>query len=65
MEFLSPDFGFWFQMIRFKFLLNPKEFISLVFPPAPKRGMVKFPGKGHIKRVITCQEGTFEPAATG
>ena len=22
-----------------------------MFPPAPKKGMVKFPGKGHFKRV--------------
>ena len=25
----------------------------LVFPPAPKNGMVKFPGKGHFKRAKT------------
>ena len=25
----------------------------LVFPPAPKKGMVKFPGKGHFKRAKT------------
>ena len=25
----------------------------IVFPPAPKKGMVKFPGKGHFKRVTT------------
>ena len=25
----------------------------LVFPPAPKKGMVKFKGKGHFKRAKT------------
>ena len=25
----------------------------LVFPPAPKKGMVEFPGKGHFKHVTT------------
>ena len=25
----------------------------IVFPPAPKKGMVKFPGKGHFKGVTT------------
>ena len=26
---------------------------TIVFPPAPKKGMVKFPGKGHFKRAKT------------
>ena len=26
---------------------------GIVFPPVPKKGMVKFPGKGHFKRVTT------------
>ena len=26
---------------------------DVVFPPAKKRGMVKFPGKGHFKRATT------------
>ena len=29
------------------------EDLTLVFPPAPKRGMVKFPGKGHFKHAKT------------
>ena len=27
--------------------------LIIVFPPAPKKGMVKFPGKGHFKCVTT------------
>ena len=27
--------------------------------------MVKYPGKGHFKRVTTCLEGIFERPATG
>ena len=30
-----------------------KNQLPLVFPPAPKKGMVKFPGKGHFKCVTT------------
>ena len=30
---------------------------ELVFPPAPKKGMVKFPGKGHFKRATTGLKG--------
>ena len=33
--------------------------VVLVFPPAPKKGMVKFPGKGHFKRAKTGSKGTF------
>ena len=36
--------------------LHPsQQFFShvVVFPPAPKKGMVKFPGKGHFKRAKT------------
>ena len=28
-------------------------FCIIVFPPAPKKGMVKLPGKGHFNRVTT------------
>ena len=31
-------------------LLLMKCPLTLVFPPAPKKGMVQFPGKGHFKR---------------
>ena len=37
---------------------------TLMFPPAPKKGMVKFSRKGHFQRASTCKEGTFERAAT-
>ena len=30
-----------------------RNYGGLVFPPAPKKGTVKFPGKGHLKRVTT------------
>ena len=53
------------NFIMFRVEECDSEEAIVVFPPAPQKGMVKFPGKGHIKRVITCQEGTFEPAATG
>ena len=33
--------------------------LIVVFPLAPKKGMVKFPGKGHFKRVTTGEEGTL------
>ena len=33
--------------------LDPNGLTLLVFPPAQKKGMVKFPGKGHFKRVTT------------
>ena len=36
----------------------------VVFPPAPKKGMVKFSRKGHFQRAATCKEGTFKRAAT-
>ena len=39
--------------------------VSIVFPPAPKKCMVKFPRKGHFKRATTGKEGTFEHAVTG
>ena len=35
-----------------------------MFPPAPKKGMVKFSRKGHFQRAATCKEGTFKRAAT-
>ena len=34
-------------------ILMDSSFGFVVFPPAPKKGMVKFPGKGHFKRVTT------------
>ena len=34
----------------------------IVFPPAPKKGMVKFSRKGHFQRAATCKEGTFKRA---
>ena len=33
--------------------------LVLVFPPAPKKGTVKFPGKGHFKRATTGLRGHF------
>ena len=33
--------------------------------PSPKKGMVKFPGKGHFKHVTTGEKGTFERDETG
>ena len=39
--------------------------LSLVFPPALKKGMVKLPGKGHFKRMTTGLESTLERAVTG
>ena len=36
----------------------------IVFPPAPKKGMVKFSRKGHFQRAAPCKEGTFNPAVT-
>ena len=36
---------------------------TLVFPPAPKKGMVKFSRKGHFQHEATCYEGTFKCAA--
>ena len=41
--------------------------LYLVFPPAPKKGMVKFSNKGHFQRAAlaaTCKEGTLKGAAT-
>ena len=38
--------------------------IKLVFPPDPKKGMVKFSRKGHFQRAATCKEGTFKCMAT-
>ena len=35
-----------------------------MFPPAPKKGMVKFSRKGHFQRVATCKEGTFKRVGT-
>ena len=35
-----------------------------MFPPAPKKGMVKFSRKGHFQRAATCKEGTFKRAVT-
>ena len=43
---------------------NFKETWYVVFPPAPKKGMVKFSRKGHFQRAATCKEGTFKRAAT-
>ena len=37
---------------------------QVVFPPAPKKGMVRFSKKGHFQRATTCYEGTFKRAAT-
>ena len=37
---------------------------KLVFPPAPKKGMVKSSRKGHFQRAATCKEGTYKRAAT-
>ena len=37
----------------------------LVFPPAPKKGMVKSPGKGHFKRAKRAKRALLERAATG
>ena len=57
-------YPFGHQKITIKLIKCNYEFdinILLVFPPAPKKGMVK----GHFKRVTICLEGTFECAATG
>ena len=35
----------------FENIVDPEQLASLVFPSAPKKGTVKFPGKGHFKRV--------------
>ena len=37
---------------------------DIVFPPAPKKGMVKSSRKGHFQRTATCKEGTSKRAAT-
>ena len=34
----------------------------IVFPPAYKKGMVKFPRKGHFQRAAKCNGGTFKRA---
>ena len=39
--------------------------MTLVFPPAPKMGMVKSPGKGHFKRAKRAKRALLERAATG
>ena len=36
----------------------------LVFPPAQKKGMVKFARKGHFQHAATCKEGTIKSAVT-
>ena len=38
--------------------------VLIVFPPVPKKGMVKFSRKGHFQRAVTCKEGTFQRTAT-
>ena len=39
-------------------------YVKIVYPPAPKKGMVKFSRKGHFQRAATCKEGIFKHAAT-
>ena len=44
------------------FLVKNCQFV--VFPPAPKKGMVKLSRKGHFQRAATCKEGTYTRVET-
>ena len=39
---------------------NIPTVVYIVFPPASKKGMVKFPRKGHFQRAAKCKGGTFK-----
>ena len=51
--FLAMDFIFYAVENGLNKFSEPKMNGKIVFPPAPKKGMVKFPGKGHFKRAKT------------
>ena len=46
------------------FVAFNKWYVLLVFPPATKKGMVKFSRKGHFQRAAACEEGAFKRAWT-
>ena len=52
------------HLLQMKKIYQTKIKAFVVFPPAYKKGMVKFPRKGHFQRAATYNGGTFKRAWT-